>query len=168
MKQLIELSTKTIILKRNEYLKYNGSTDTNLYYLENGSMRIFIVSEGEEQIIRLAYNGNLITSLDSFLTDKPSELFIQAIKNSTVRVITKQQIDQFLKEDENQKLWIKILENLIVQQLEREIDILTKSPAERYQRVLGRSPHLFQYIPYRYIANYLKMSPETLSRLKKS
>ncbi len=72
MKQLIELSTKTIILKRNEYLKYNGSTDTNLYYLENGSMRIFIVSEGEEQIIRLAYNGNLITSLDSFLTDKPS------------------------------------------------------------------------------------------------
>ncbi|HMX82371.1 MAG TPA: cyclic nucleotide-binding domain-containing protein, partial [Saprospiraceae bacterium] len=132
MKQLIELSTKTIILKRNEYLKYSGSTDTNLYYLENGSMRIFIVSEGEEQIIRLAYNGNLITSLDSFLTDKPSELFIQAIKNSTVRVITKQQIEQFLKEDENQKLWIKILENLIVQQLEREIDILTKSPAERY------------------------------------
>lgn len=168
MKQLIELSTKTIILKRNEYLKYNGSTDINLYYLENGSMRIFIVSEGEEQIIRLAYNGNLITSLDSFLTDKPSELFIQAIKNSTVRVITKQQIDQFLKEDENQKLWIKILENLIVQQLEREIDILTKSPAERYQRVLSRSPHLFQYIPNRYIANYLRMSPETLSRLKKS
>lgn len=65
-------------------------------------------------------------------------------------------------------MWVKILENLVIQQMEREIDILTSSPKERYERVLKRSPQLFQHIPNRHIANYLRMTPETLSRLKKS
>ena len=85
-----------------------------------------------------------------------------------VKVITKTQVDNFLKIETNRILWTAILENLVLQQMEREIDILTSSPKERYQRVLKRSPQLFQEIPNRYIANYLRMSAETLSRLKKS
>ena len=50
----------------------------------------------------------------------------------------------------------------------KEIDILTNPPKERYERVLKRNPQLFQEIPNRHIANYLRMSAETLSRLKKS
>jgi hypothetical protein len=69
---------------------------------------------------------------------------------------------------ENMKLWINILEDLVLQQIEREKDLLINSPRERYERVLKRSPKLFQEIPNRHIANYLRMSPETLSRLKKS
>ena len=102
------------------------------------------------------------------MTGKPSDLYIQAIKKTVVNVIRKDQFDQFLKEETNQHLWTKILENLAVQQLEREIDILTNSLKERYERVLKRSPQLFQEIPNRHIANYLRMSPETLSRLKQS
>lgn len=77
-------------------------------------------------------------------------------------------VDDFLKIENNRNLWTTILENLVIQQMEREIDILTNSPKERYQRVLKRSPQLFQEIPNRHIANYLRMSAETLSRLKKS
>jgi CRP-like cAMP-binding protein len=122
----------------------------------------------EEQVIRFGYKENLIVALDSFLTGKPSVFFIQAIKKTVLKVITKEQIDDFLKAESSMILWTKILENLVVQQLEREIDILTNSPKERYQRVLKRSPQLFQEIPNKHIANYLRMSPETLSRLKKS
>ncbi|MBT1703400.1 Crp/Fnr family transcriptional regulator [Chryseosolibacter indicus] len=168
MREIVELSEKTITIERNELLKVKGSVDTNVYYIESGSLRIFVLDDYEEQIIRFGYKGNLIVSLDSFLTGKPSDFFIQAIKKTVLRVITKHQIDNFLKTDTNRVLWTGILENLILQQLEREIDILTNSPKERYQRVLKRSPQLFQEIPHRYIANYLRMSPETLSRLKKS
>ena len=167
MKEIIELSTKTITLERNEFLKVKGSIDRNVYYIESGSLRIFISDEYEEQIIRFGYKENLIASLDSFLTGKPSELYIQAIKKSTIKVITNSQIDAFLKVDANRDLWIKILEDLVVQQMEREIDILTNSPRERYERVFRRSPQLFQEVPNRHIANYLRMSPETFSRLKK-
>ncbi len=168
MKEIIELSTKEITLERNEFLKVKGSIDTNLYFIESGSLRIFVLDEYEEQTIRFGYQGNLIVSLDSFLTRKPSDLFIQAIKKTLVKVVTKPQIDKFLETETNRNLWIKILENLVIQQMEREVDILTNSPKKRYERVLKRSPQLFQEIPNRHIANYLRMSAETLSRLKKS
>jgi CRP-like cAMP-binding protein len=168
MKEIVEISDKEIIIDRNEYLKVKGSIDQNLYYVESGSLRIFILDDYDEQNIRFGYKGNIIVSLDSFLTGKPSDLFIQAIKKTIIRVITKQQIDKFLGTENNRKLWINILEKLVLQQMEREIDLLTNSPKERYERVLRRSPQLIQEIPNRYIANYLRMSAETLSRLKKS
>ena len=168
MKELIELSAKAITINRNEFLKVKGSIDTNLYYIASGSLRIFVLDEYEEQTIRLGYKENLVVSLDSFLTNKPSNLFIQAIKKTVVKVITKPQIEQFLETEKNRAIWTKILETLIIQQMEREIDLLTNSPKERYDRVLKRSPQLFQEIPNRHIANYLRMSAETLSRLKKS
>jgi CRP-like cAMP-binding protein len=168
MKEIIELSDKEITIDRNEFLKVKGSIDTNLYYIESGSLRIFVLDDYEEQTIRFGYKENLIVSLDSFLTGKPSDLYIQAIKKTVVKVVRKEQIDLFLEKENNQNLWTKILENLVVQQMEREIDILTNSPKERYERVLKRSPQLFQEIPNRHIANYLRMSAETLSRLKKS
>jgi len=168
MKEIIELSEKTIIINRNEFLKVKDSIDTNIYFVESGSLRIFVLDEYEEQIIRFGYKENLIVSLDCFLTGNTSNLFIQAIKKSVIKVITKQQFENFLETEANRNLWIKILENLVVQQMEREIDILTNSPKERYERVLKRSPQLFQEIPNKYIASYLRMSPETLSRLKKS
>jgi len=168
MKEIIELSEKTIVIDRNEFLKVKGSIDTNVYYVESGSLRVFVLDDCEEQVIRFGYKENLIVSLDSFLTGKPSVFFIQAIKKTVLKVITKEQIEDFLKAESSMILWTKILENLVIQQLEREIDILTNSPKERYQRVLKRSPQLFQEIPNKHIANYLRMSPETLSRLKKS
>lgn len=168
MKELIELSSKEITIQRNQFLKVGGSVDTNLYYVKSGSLRMFVLDNLEEQIIRLGYKDNLIVSLDSFLTDKPSDLYLQAIKKSVIKVISKNEINTFLQVESKRNLWIKILENLVIQQMEREIDLLTTSPRKRYERVLKRSPQLFQEIPLRHIANYLRMSPETLSRLKKS
>lgn len=158
-----------ITLERNEYLKVKGSIDTNIYFIESGSLRVFVLDDCEEQIVRFGYTGNIIVSLDSFLTERPSDFYIQAIKKCELKVITKTDFEQFLHaEQAHQDWWRSILEELVLQQMEREVDILTTSPKERYNRVLKRSPQLFQEIPNRYIANYLRMSPETLSRLKKS
>jgi CRP-like cAMP-binding protein len=169
MKEIKDLYDRTLTIERNEYLKVKGSIDTNIYFVESGSLRIFILDGYEEQIIRFGYSNDLIVSLDSFLTEKASEFYIQAIKKTVVKVIPKMTFIEYISESEQNKLlWVKQLEILIIQQLEREKDILTNSPKERYNRVLARSPKLFQEIPNKHIANYLRMSPETLSRLKKS
>ncbi|MDP9961618.1 Crp/Fnr family transcriptional regulator [Chryseobacterium lathyri] len=155
--------------KRNDFLKVSGSTDTDIYFVENGSVRIFMMDKSEERIIRFGYTGNIIVSLDSFLSGKPSDFYIQAIKKSTVKIATKKDFYSFIQSgEENLKFWTGILEDLVLQQIEREKDLLTHSPKERFERVLKRSPKLFQEVPNKYIANYLRMTPETLSRLKKS
>jgi len=164
-----QLSWQTRELKRNEFLKTSGTIDTNVYFVAEGSVRIFIEDGDEERIIRFGYRGNIIVSLDSFLSGKPSEFYIQAIKASTMKVASKKDFYEFINSNiENLKLWNSILEDLVLQQIEREKDLLYSSPKIRYERVLKRSPQLFQEIPNKYIANYLRMSPETLSRLKKS
>lgn len=160
---------KKISLKRNEYLKVAGTIETNLFYIISGSLKISIIDDCEEHIIRFGYKNNFITALDSFITEKPSEFYIQAIKAVELKVISKQNYLNFINQDSDLKeLWDMILQQLILQQIEREKDILITSPKERYNRVLQRSPQLFQEIPNKYIASYLRMSPETLSRLKKS
>lgn len=168
MKELFEDSDKKRTVERNGFLTMKGQTDTNVYLVESGSVRIFVTDGDAEQIIRFGYPDNLIVLLDSFLTGQPTAYSIQAIKKTVVKVLSRPQFDAWVNSGSNMQQWNQILENLIIQQLEREIDILTASPAERYRRVLSRSPRLFQEIPERHIANYLRMSPETLSRLKKS
>ncbi len=160
---------KELTLRRNEFLKVKGSTDTSLYYIVDGSLRIFIEEEYEEHTIRFGYTGELVTALDSFIRETPSDLYIQALKKTTLKVISKQAFLRFINStDTNKENWLKVLEGFVYQQMERERDLLTSSPKERYTRVLTRSPHLFQVIPNKYIAAYLRMTPETLSRLKKS
>ena len=151
-----DLFEKKIILKRGEVLKHPNTIDINIYYIEKGSLKIYIIDSDQEQIVRFGYKNNLITSLDSFLSGKPSDFYISAIKSSVVWVLSKDRFMDFLNNHpQYQKSWTVILEDLVLQQI------------ERYERVAKRSKNLFQEIPEKYIANYLRMSPETLSRLKK-
>lgn len=169
MVELITLAESSQTLSRHQFLKMGGTADTHVYYVEQGSLSVFLLNDGEEQIIRFGYSGELIVALDAFLTDAPSDLYIQALRQTTVLVIPKARVLAFIDANEDhRRLWIQTLEQLVLQQMERERDLLTASPRVRYQRVFARSPRLFQEIPHKYIANYLRMTPETLSRLKKS
>lgn len=171
MKQLLHtgIFKRRIVLKRNEYLKGIGSVDTNIYFVKSGSLRIFIVDETEERTVRFGYKDNIIVSLDSFISERSSDFIIQALKQTTLLVATKEDFMELVHASaENTRLYQQILEDLVLQQIEREKDLLTNSPGQRYERVLKRSPQLFQEVSNRYIANYLRMTPETLSRLKKS
>ena len=163
-----EEPSKEIVLKRNEILRSGKVIDTNIYFVADGSLRIFIEDGDAEQNIRFGYKNNLVVYMDAFLSGSPSSYHIQALKKTTLKIIPKETLNRFIAQHPDQlKVWLALLEELVLQLLEREKDILTTSPVQRYQRLLRRSPRLFQEISNRHIANYLRMSPETLSRLKK-
>lgn len=146
-----------------------GDIETSLYYVSSGALRVFLLSEFEEMTIRFGYEGSYINSLSSFINNRPSEFYIEAIRKSTITIIPKSRLEEIIYNDtESMQEYIALMEALVTQQIEREIDLLTVSPAERLKRVLERSPNLFQQIPLKYIASYLRMTPETLSRIRKS
>lgn len=168
MKELLALSNKSITLRRHEYLVTPGQTDKSAYYIANGSLRIFVMIGEEERVVRFGYAGNLVVALDSFFGGGPTGLYIQALKKTTVHCIHKDQIQRHSDGHAHGNYWIDALQDLVLQQHERELDLLVQSPLQRYQRVRARSPRLFQEIPGKHIANYLGMTPETLSRIKKA
>lgn len=156
-------------LSRGEFLIREGEVERNLYLVESGALRVFYLTEFEEMTIRFGYKGSMITSLSSFIRETPSEFYIDAIRKTSVKVISKDKLMALVNENtESLRQYVALLESLITQQIEREVDLLITSPAERLKRVLQRSPNLFQEIPLRYIASYLRMTPETLSRIRNS
>lgn len=157
------------IVAKGEIILPEGEVERNIYFIESGAVRVFLLTELEELTIRFGYKGSIINSLASFISEKPSEFYMEAIRKSTIKMISKSHFRRLVNEsEESLRNYISLLELLTLQQIEREIDLLTISPAERLNRVLQRSPNLFQEIPLKYIASYLRMKPETLSRIRNS
>ena len=150
--------------KKGSFLTTAGEVEHKLYLIEEGAVKIYYLAELGEKIIRLGYNGSILNSLSSFFSQKPSELYIETIRETKVRVLNREIVMDIVK---NSNGYARFLESVLIQQLEREIDLLLDSPVQRLERVLNRSPHLFQHVPLKYIATYLRMSPETLSRIRK-
>ena len=167
--QIKELQWKEISLERNEYLIREGEVEKYIYFVTSGALRAILLKEDEEHTIRFGYTNSLITSINSYFSGKPSLLYIQAIRKSTLMRASKEVLAEYVQRDKESLIaYQQILKDLVASFLEREIDLLTKAPAERLKRLLNRSPQLFQEVPHKYIASYLRMSPETLSRLLKS
>lgn len=165
--ELIEGATEKTY-ERNEFILTEGKVENNIYVIKSGAVRAFLLTDIEELTIRFGYAGSIINSLASFIKKEPSQLYIQALRITKLAVIPRNHFEKVIaKNNDNLLAYNKLIESVLAEQIEREIDLLTQSPTERLHRVLARSPHLFQEIPNKYIANYLRMTPETLSRLLK-
>lgn len=157
--------SETKSFQKGGFLLQEGEIENNLYLIEKGAIKIYYLSEFDEKIVRLGYKGSIINSLSSFLNNHPSELYIEAIRETKVKILGRNMVQDIINHSHN---YSSFLETLLIQQIDREIDLLLDSPTKRLERVLKRSPDLFQHVPLKYIASYLRMSPETLSRIRKS
>ena len=156
-------------LQKGDFLIREGDIEKNLYLIESGAVRVYYLSEFEEHTIRLGYDDSILNSLSSFITEKPSEFYIETLRKTKIKHISKEKLMELVNENEESlKMYVQLLESLVTQQIDREIDLLIPSPTERLNRVLKRSPHVFQHVPLKYIASYLRMKPETLSRIRNS
>lgn len=154
-------------LRRNDFLIKKETTETNLFYVVEGAMRIFFPHDAEEICVGFAYDHSLICSYPSFIQEKPSLYDIQAlVKTKVVSIAKKDLYSLFEKHRELETVWRMLQEDALIGKIERETEMLTFTPEERFHRLFKRNPRVFQIIPKKYIASYLRMTPETLSRLK--
>jgi CRP/FNR family transcriptional regulator, anaerobic regulatory protein len=167
LQQYFEQHASTKTLSKDQILLKEGQVESQLYRIDSGAIRVFLLSEYEEVNIRFGYTGSIINSLASFLTQQPSAFYIEALRKTEIKMLSRDQLLAFINQSNvHQRGYTQFLEAAFAQQIDREIDLLTASPADRLARVLKRSPNLFQEIPLKHIASYLRMTPETLSRIR--
>jgi CRP-like cAMP-binding protein len=156
------IKKKSFLLSEGEICRFEG-------YVTKGLLRIFHIDKnGFEQILYFAVEDWWITDIDSFTTEKPSQLFIEAIEDSEVLIISK-------KDKEHAYVNFPIIERLFrimtqkthVALQRRMIDTMSKTAEQRYVDFREKYPHLYQRLTNLQIAAYLGVSHEFLSKIRK-
>lgn len=156
-------------VQRSAFVDLPHTTNGNMYLVKKGAIKICLFNDDKETILNFATEGDLVCNLISFFTGQPSEVYLQAIKKTVLIGMPKSAFDGLL--DSNSAFAVdyrNALEGKIVEILKRQIIHFTDSPQQRIDILLKQKPNIFQQIPKRYIAYYLGLAPETLSRLIKS
>ncbi len=155
-------------VKRNTIILSQGEVCTQFYFLEKGCMRTYyITKEGQEKTRLISFDNSPVTALTSFITQKPSVEYIDALEDSELLSISHADFVILLDEIPSWALFYrKMLELAFAFQNNRIEDLVTLSAKERYEKLLKEQPHYIQRLSNRVVATYLGISQETLSRLK--
>ena len=115
----------------------------------------------------LAADGTIVMSIESLFREEPSKLVIEALEPTLVYALPKKRLEEVALHNVNiQILYRKILEeSLIISQ--RRADLLRfESAKDRYLKLCKLNPKVIMKAPLVYVASYLQMTPETLSRVR--
>lgn len=161
-----ECLTKETIASKTEILRQNEKCGF-IAFIEEGSFRFYSIRNGEEVVTAFFFKGDFVTNYRSFLTGKPSDHNIEALKDSVIYIISLQHLQKLYdKHKALERLGRLIAENLYLTVANRLDSFMFKSPTERYQDLINRNSKLLQEIPQYMIASYLGVKPETLSRIR--
>ena len=155
-------------MRKKEFLLRSGEVCRVRYYINKGCFRRYTIDDhGKEVILNFAFEEWWIGDLESFQKHNPSIYYIQALEDSEVFCLSNEDLEPLYKavpkfrEFDNRKI-----ENSHYAMLKR-LTLQSASQEEKYLALIQQYPELFQRVPLHYIASYLGMEPESLSRLRK-
>ena len=164
---LVEPFLKLKKLERGEFLFYEGDVCNFVGLTKRGCLRSFILKDGKELTLFFHPEHHTLEDYESLRRQKPACFSCQAIEDSEVLIIDIQVMKVIETEPDGQKLLRLIVENLAFELRDRVLSLYRDSVEQRYLDLLKNEPQFLQRIPQYYLASYLGIEPESLSRLKR-
>lgn len=160
-------SVKSKEFPKNKIALRAGDICRYTFVVEEGCMRKYYLKDGIEITSEFIFPGEMAVSFSSFLQQKPSREFIHTLENSKVRMIP-YSVFKFMRTNHSEirNTDFEILANYCSWLENRLYHLRFHTARERYQNLLDTQPQLVQKIPLTYIASYLGITLETLSRIR--
>ena len=153
--------------KKAQILK-KGETEKYLSLIEEGIIRFYLPKIEYDITINLAFAGSFASVYDSFLTQSPSTYCFEAITNTTLWRLTYDDLQSIYAETTiGNLIGRKAAEQLYLLIKQRELSFLNKTAEERYLDLFESRPELIKLIPLKYIASYIGVTPQALSRIRR-
>jgi CRP-like cAMP-binding protein len=155
--------------QKGEIILKEGDVCKHIYWVVKGLVRQFYFKNGKELTEYMAVENTICMSIESLFKEEPSHQQMQAIEPTIIMAMPKDKLEKEAVRNVNiQMLYRKILEeSLMLSQVHADM-LRFESAQERYSKLVKRSPQLILRAPLVYIASYLQMTPETLSRVRTS
>ena len=156
-------------IKRRQFILQEGDVCKLNTFVVEGCFRMYFVDEkGKEHNIQFAVENWWIGDIGSFHSEEPSKLYIEAIENSVILQIKKQdQLDLFVNHPKFNQIFRVFTENALVTYQRRVLQNISSTAEERYLDFLKRYPFFFNRISNVQIASFLGVTPEFLSTIRK-
>jgi CRP-like cAMP-binding protein len=159
---------RPVSLERKELYLREGDVCRKVGFINQGCARMYLLVEGREICKDFLFENAFIGSMASFIGQKPAYFSVEALEEMQLLELRYHDVMALY---EQYAVWQKfgriIAENLFVRKENREISFLKDNPEERYRKLLAEYPMFVQRVPLQYIASYLGIQPETLSRIRR-
>jgi len=153
---------------KNEIFFAEGRISKEIYFVTKGCVRLFYNVDGKDRTAFFYTEGQFICAGESFTYGVPAKENYQAIEDTETYVFDKPNYEELMKVSSKFEVIARIAtENELITYQKMVASFVTKSAEERYIELLETNSNLFQRVPQQYIASFLGVSPETLSRIKK-
>lgn len=161
-----KLQKKT--LSKKSTLLAKGKVETYLHFIEKGSVRLFIPGIDNDLTFGFCFENEFISAYDSFLTQTPCSYETETMTDTQLWSISYQNLQEVYKNTTHgQQIGRLIAEQLFLRKSRREQSLLNDTAEERYLKLFEERPELIREVPQKFIASYIGITPQALSRIRK-
>lgn len=159
----ISYSKNTIVEEQDKLPEY-------LFFINSGFMRLFYYDEnGDENTIQFSTKNDFIASYLSFIQNTPAKENVECITDCELLRIKKIDLKTLIEASENFKNYsLLIFQHAMTVSDGRAKDLATLTAEQRYKKLIDTQPKILQNVPMQYIASFLGIKPESLSRIRKN
>ncbi|HYV94753.1 MAG TPA: Crp/Fnr family transcriptional regulator [Chitinophagales bacterium] len=160
---------QSTFFRKKEFVFTIGNICKYVGFVNKGCLRYFSTdAQGDEHILYFAFEEWWIGDLESFYSNEPTQNSLQAVEDCELFLMNLASFEKAREEIQpfNQYVTLRHRKGYTATQ-QRLLDARSENAEEKYLKLLEKSPGVFQRVPQRYIASYLGIKPESLSRIRK-
>lgn len=158
---------KKKVVKKNDHLLREGQVCKDIVFVQEGCLRLYNISNDIETSVWFSFEHSSAIEIASFISEEPSDYFIQAIEDSEILYLPKTELNKLYDAyPRMQEMMKNFLEDVVLNLINRFTALQRDTAEKRYKDLLSKPAYL-QKIPQKYLASFIGVTPTSLSRIRR-
>jgi len=154
-------------IEKGAFIIKEGKICDKLYFIDSGYTRSYSLDEGKETTIWFCFDGEFVTAFNSFFHGIPCRQNIVAMVPCTMFYITNKKLNEQIKKNTLWETAVRLfITRYALQQEDRIYLLQSLSAVKKYQYLIDNYPHMIKTIPNKYIASFIGITNQSLSRIR--